>query len=201
MQMSNMRYSIDSLDVQRHSLIKNATERELDSGDSQDSVLQITRLEEPQPKAFGDLNRLLELPKRFINPECSCHRWRFFRSPSTLKGVIGSLQIFHDKAFLPMRRCDDANCFGQLAGQIVDISYIFPRWLFCNRIINLTYSSSLRYGPSYVLRQTRINPFTGSLYRAATEPDGLEYVEKLLKKGPTTISEVDANGDTVLHVF
>ena len=200
MQMSNMRYSPESLDVLRHSLIKTPTERDLDSGDSQDSALQISRLEEPQPKALGDFNRIYDLHGRFINPNCSCHRWRFFKSPSILKGVIGSLQIIHDMTFLSIKRCDDANCFGQIARQIADINYMFPSW-FSNCLITLIYSSSLRYGPSFVLRQTRINPFTGSLYRAATEPDGLEYVEKLLNKSSSAISEVDTNGDTVLHVF
>ena len=200
MQLSNMRYSLESLDVLRHSLIKTAPERDLDSGDSQDSALQISRLEEPQPKALDDLNRFYELHGQFINSKCSCHRWQSFKSPSILKGVIGSLRIVHDMTFPSMRRCDDADCFGQIAPQIADIIYIFPRWLLCNRIINLTYSSSPHYGLSFALRQTNINPFTGSLYRAATEPNGLKYVEKLLKKGPTTISEVDGNGDTVLHV-
>ena len=201
MQMSNMRYSLESLDVLRHSLIKTATERGSDSGDSQDSALQISRLEEPQPKALGDFNGTYGLHGQFINSKCSCHRWRVFQSPSILKGVIGSLQIVHDMTFLSMRRCDDANCFGQIARQIADISYICPRW-FWNRMINLTCSSSLRYGRSFVLRQTKINPFTGSLYQAATEPDGLEYLEELLNEDhTTTIYEVDANGDTILHVF
>lgn len=201
MQMFNMRYSIDSLDVQRHNLIENATERGLNSGDAQDSALQISRLEEPQPKALDGSERAYKLHGRLCNPKCSClcHRWRFFQSPTILKGVAGSLRITHNIIFLSMRRCDDANCFRQTARQTVDMNYVFPKWI-CNRIITLALEISSIRSPELCLRTTKMNPNTISLYRTATEPDGLDYVKKVLKEGEISIYDGDENGDTILHV-
>ena len=200
MQMSNMRYSLESLDVQRHSFVENATERGLDTGDAQNSALQISRLEEPQPEALG-LKRTYKLHGRLCNPKCpcSCHRWRFFQSPAILKGVAGSLRIIHNTIFFLMQRCDDSNCFGRTTKKVADMSYTFPKWI-CNLIITLTLEISSLSGPSLVLRLTKTNPNIISVYRNAREPDGLYYVSKLLEEGLISIHDGDANGDTILHV-
>ena len=201
MQMSNMRYSLESLDVQRNSLIENAVEQGLYSGDAQDSALQISRLEKPQPTAFSGPKRAYKLHGRLCNPKCpcSCHRWRFLQSPTILKEVAGSLRIIYNIVFLSMRRCDDANCFVPRAEPVADMSYIFPEWI-CKRIIHLTLEISSIYGLRFTFRLTKMNPNTISLYRTATEPDGLDYMLKLLKEGPITMYDSDANGDTILHV-
>ena len=192
-----MWYSLGSLGFQRHNSIMTATERGLDSEDVYDSPLQINRLEEPQPRALGGPNRVHELYQRFCGPKCHCpcHQWQVFQSPSILKGVIGSLQIIHNIRFWLIQKCEDVNCSSQTA----EMSYMFPGW-FCYRMITLRFSRSLGSKWCLSLRQIRVRPFTSSLSSAAAQPHGLEYMVRLLKEDPRTVNEVDANGDTALHV-
>ena len=181
--------------------MKTATERGSESGDVQDSSLQISRFQEPQPRVLGGFNRIHGLHGRFCNPKCpcTCHRWRLFQSPTILKGVAGSLLIVHNIMFLSRRRCDDAYCFGRREKQVADINYIFPKWI-CNRTITLSLTTSSIYGLEFTIRVAKMNPNTMSLYRTATVPGGLDHVKELLEEREISPYDVDENGDTMLHV-
>ena len=130
---------------------------------------------------------------------CSCHVWRWMRSPMSLKNALGLLILGYSGLPVSLQQCSVRSCRNrkrEFAGHLV---WYFPSW-FANRVFQASFRMGTVSGPEFIFRLSHTVPASAACvaYSQASNIRGLKF---LYKNGLASPYDVEAStGFTALHV-
>lgn len=128
---------------------------------------------------------------------CVCHSYSTVKTPSFIKGALGSLFLKFSGFPILTSRCDNTTCAKAKASG-VKFDYFFPSWL-CSRRLIAQYTTSDLQAPELRIRVPRVRPRQSDIFNMARLGD-VDGLKTLFEKGLASPYDVDSSGITALHV-
>lgn len=125
---------------------------------------------------------------------CSCHRKRYFKSPTFLNQVLGSLFVGYNALPFLTTPCDSPQC-RRNALSTTSLYYTFPHW-FLDRIVAM---KSRHPGPDLQLKVLRIRPNDSEIFSAVVHQN-TSKVREILAAGDASVLDVNEEGESLLTV-
>ena len=133
---------------------------------------------------------------------CWCHQRRRKQTSPKLKKIAGTVSIGYYKQSLPGmgdRRCDVESCRNRSGKGQINVTYCLPPWM-ARKAARLVFGALSTSGePVRALTMHNVRETNGELFCAARLYDPSTLIG-LLRSGMGRPSDVDEEGETLLHV-